>query len=566
MSEAQTDYKYKYHKYKLKYTNEKMKGGQLSCISNKYRYGYDINRSSYFDIFYIAHELYVKGNYNPILSPSMDVRFNGFENRDTRAFKNLLKNNPAIAHYVDNSFSLFDIIISIYKQYEVRKENSGQQHMYADLNSFERSDTYDNYRKNCDDMDYSSKNKHSRTSTIYTGLELDRENCDIRKFNNSTGMILSSNDILNLCRDKFFSSTPRMLNPPNNQLGLIESVLGNLLNIGCNSQSLDYFISDIQNNCTTEIIDFQNIASILKEYYMTSNKTLSEADCYKHALEQIVKYTYNRIKDDNNYVVIVFKPSRYYQTDRVFGSDFDYIKSMFFGNDIGEYKSDPQQLMYKILGQQLNLRLFFINMSCNQVSSSNYDDFIFWAIAIGFYGIYSISANNNIRNLKLITNDKQVMDGVDNTKNILNFNMCDFINIDHIQYYLDDYQDTNGKTVRKIKTYTSNNTVLKFYLEILHCVLNYDYLKNYTKLSDVSTENINTFVENSIHGNIGLMDVISLENIQNYLVYRYDNGNVKYLAGYIFFALIKYIQWGQFGEEYGSMGRDVIGQLFIQIP
>lgn len=574
------NYKDKYLKYKTKYLNEKMKGGQLSCVSNKYRFGNNVNKSAYFDIFFIAHELF-RVNYRPVLKPVTSIGAKGVETQESKAFKHMLKTNPTIDYYVKNSFTLFDYIIDIYKRYDVRKELVGAQHMYAKYDTIKYSDTYDNYISKCNDIIYESNSKRTKTRSNmdmnknthqYSELESDRENCNIRKFNADTGMILSSNDILNLCREKFFNSTLRLTDPPDNQLGLIESVLGNLMNIGCNTQSLNDFIHDIKHAHTTEIIDFQNIASILFEHYKRTHPTVSDQECHAHALEQIVRYTHERIHNNENYVIIVFKPSQHYQSADGYGSrtDDDYIKSMFFGYDMRgttpTFKpySHTNQDMYGTLGQLLNSRLFFINMSCSQRSSSNYDDYIFWAITIGFYGLYNTHSHTYINNLKIITNDKQMMNDTTNTKNILNFNMCNFTHISHKQYYYENSYDKGD--FYRINTYLSTNTVLKFYLEILHCVLNYDYLRNYALLSDLTTENINQIVESHVDGSYGLMDAISMGETQNYLVYTYTNPNTavysRYLVGYMFFALIKYIQWGQFGEEYGSLQQDRVIELF----
>jgi hypothetical protein len=212
-------------------------------------------------------------------------------------------------------------------------------------------------------------------------------------------------------------------------IDLIQAVLCNLLNICKHSDSLNDFILHCRTR-KTFILDFANVYGQLSIYFRQTKKLQSDSIIIHSVCTLILNFCYKNIRDGHN-VIIIIKPIEMMSAS--FNDELQLIgnsiKDLFFGTE--ENKTEEQ----KILIENLNKTFFIVHLQLIGITnSSNYDDFVFWCIAIGFYKIYKLY-NTKINNLLyLVTNDKQILVG-DETKNILNFNGVLFENMIHISYH-----------------------------------------------------------------------------------------------------------------------------------
>lgn len=251
-----------------------------------------------------------------------------------------------------------------------------------------------------------------------------------------------------------------IIDPPDNKINLVESVIGSALNIGVNSIILSNFEYEMRTNSGTMIyiIDYQNILNILYwHYYPENNGGRNRDRCYEFCADKIANFCLGKIRN-GDYVIVIAKPS-------TFLSEYD-IRESFFNNNID-------------LRQNLNSRFFLINMnlSTNPAQSNNFDDFVFWAIAVSFYKCLEVIGNTNA--LSLITNDRQSLSDSDktNTKNIINFNGN---SVDNYEYISGNMFNNYSVTVNNSKTTLC--TYLNIFREILD--LNFNPISPFVRQSN----------------------------------------------------------------------------------
>ena len=366
-----------------------------------------------------------------------------------------------------------------------------------------------------------------------------------------------------------------------NNLGLIESVIGLMIDYECVNAQITNFINDIRtNNRRIFIIDFPNILEhcieAIQDEYMRGD----------HVLFLALNIIKNFCREEllrGNYIIIVFKPSHqlHVRLDR-----WDNFKEYFFndGDPITNFMDTNDD--DDVFKRRLDETFFIINFQLPpgiQANASNYDDFIFWVISISFFNL--LSANLlNIRLLTLLTLDTQnltdMRHGRTNRKNIFFYDAQNFY---HIQYI------RQPDTVIRIDTVINQNSTLTLYIRYVHTLLNH---YNRVSIVNIAQNGALIGIQNPPLDSVDIHDVDTLSifhNIFNVPVtfsaipypslidyvhsyYRniriiplneFKNNNILgYCGGLIFYANIKYIQHSLYGRYDGTITRNTLNRLF----
>lgn len=360
------------------------------------------------------------------------------------------------------------------------------------------------------------------------------------EFNNST----FDEYLESLNQDKKFKYEI-LLDPSDNDLNLVDSVVGLMLNIGVNKNCLDDFNGRIWRT-HTYIIDFQNILHILMKSTNPShfNRTTTKKEKIIYFTTMIQTFCAKKIRERHN-VIVVLKSSKYIEID-----GFDPVKEIFLGiskskrnsinltNNYNENNTSETSDAF-LLSNNLNENLFLINLEPESRSSNNFDDFAFWVIAIAFYNYYEKRSLNN--NIFLLTNDFQSLYGVDtssNNKNILNFN-----NVENIVYYNCVNKDTENSFYINLK-----KSALEGYLNILREFLEYNDSGNPN--SNLSLDQVRNLINRKSYaeyGNHTMMDLLLSNGLDENLV-LFSNSSVKYNGFAFFYSAIKYVQYKTFSN------------------
>jgi hypothetical protein len=572
------DYKNKYLKYKQKYLNLKNKinkGGvipgylseglydsmgkiyidddmetaldRISVISTKYKYGV-------FNIFRIAYNIFVKKK----LSKRYNVLLKKLSSHtDYASFHNLLKNTLFLSnsndylHYESNTYGLIYFIFALYTKLYITPPYNTQI-------------TFNNATDELT-LKYSDDTEEILTHRLFLNLY-----GNTQPFNNINQII-------------------SYIDPPDDNIGLIESLLGNMLNLGTNPKIMKEFRDDvIVHRCKSYIVDYQNIYHILRDMFKYSDDTI------KLLLRRYFAY----LVYGGHYVIIVYKPSSSGHVHHDSLTDdiiYDPLLDYFFDlknakNELYDMNIIDDYRPHIILRKKLNKKFFLVNFQSNRRGSSNYDDYIFWVIAISFYNFYQVTieelhemeesvvnAENIINNLHILTNDKQkiIQSENSNDKNILNFGQMKFkTNISNYKY-INNIVDG----VDNIDVIIDNNSVLENYLCSFYECVTYDFIQDvssgvvnissltlrqiYNNIHFVTYDFYMLDVNNYYDVNISYLDAIVngdehvFENInfaKNIKKVTFAKTNIEVdINGYLFYYFIKLIQHKIFKYPNGSL-------------
>lgn len=245
---------------------------------------------------------------------------------------------------------------------------------------------------------YSTKKDGSRPTTIQSRIDF-------------TNYINSSGD----------SEIRHIISPPEEHIGLIESVIGNTIGIGCSKEIEPKFENMVREGRQTYIIDYQNVLSKLRDAENARIRGRTQ-DVLKIRAIQRIKNFVNIQCSAGNFVIIVYKPSAgdYNITTGPDGSlitsrDKDFLLKHFF-NNIPVIQAGYAGTCTNEAEINTNIKHFLdsglLQIPCyfTAVGGANsYDDLIFWIIGISFYRVYE--RFGQINNIHFVTNDKQNLAG-----------------------------------------------------------------------------------------------------------------------------------------------------------
>jgi hypothetical protein len=212
-----------------------------------------------------------------------------------------------------------------------------------------------------------------------------------------------------------------IISPPEEQIGLVESVIGNTIGIGCSEIIQPNYEKMVSEGRQTYIIDYQNVFRKLIDAEKIRFPGRSIRVLKVRAIQRIKNFVNNQC-GAGNFVIIVYKPSagdynitRTLDGRLVTSNADDFLLNHFFNNipygqpgDAGSCsnETDINTNIKKYLGSGLlQIPCYFTEVS----AASSYDDLIFWVIGICFYRVYE--RYGRIDNIHLVTNDKQTLAG-----------------------------------------------------------------------------------------------------------------------------------------------------------
>lgn len=331
----------------------------------------------------------------------------------------------------------------------------------------------------------------------------------------------------------------QIIDPPDNKINLVESVLGLALNLGVNPEVLSQFENDVIKVSPREIniIDFQNVLNVLNNELSAVNfnniNSYSQREKLKICTRLILEFCARTLSWEN-YVIMVVKPS-----------------SMLSEKDISDifFLDNPSDSLHpqSTIRRYLNIKFFLIsfNFVTNPAVSSNFDDYVFWTIAMSFYKFLEV--RNKTKLLKLITNDSQNLSRRENSndKNILFFN--NFSDIVHIEYIKDI---NNDGTIGDIIIKNSSKTTLCTYLNILREILDFNFSTKTVYGQFPSVKSFQQFTIQEINFMINHVDFefdghsrSMLEHLNVHGLDTYIGIDIDHYKPFLFFyAAIKYIQ------------------------
>jgi hypothetical protein len=344
-------------------------------------------------------------------------------------------------------------------------------------------------------------------------------------------------------------------NIDNLDLGLIESIIGLMMDIECNNTKIREFLDNLRPRNTMGnfkqiyVIDFPNILYYIIDNIRQRNNVhpiLSQQIIINRAIQSIKDFCQREL-ENNNYIIIIFKPSHNLNIQL---NMYDNFKDIFFGDgavDTGYLMetNEPNDIFKNLL----NDTFFIINCQNTlgtPIVPSNYDDFIFWIVSVSLFNILHFNGLD-VQQLNLLTLDRQSLDDQQfagtNIKNIFFFNN---VNIQHIEYI----KNTDGAI--QIITNMNNNSILIQYIGVCHEILN-----SFNKVNGNNPINIELCNTDDIFNELYINMVnydpdIGQTTIYDYIEYCYrtkkslnmfENNNINdYRGGMLFYGLIKYIQ------------------------
>jgi hypothetical protein len=361
----------------------------------------------------------------------------------------------------------------------------------------------------------------------------------------------------------------------------------------------------IQNNGCTYIIDYQNVLNILMSKidiwgYENYRIPLNYTEKKILAIKQIKNFIVSRNGYDK--VILIYKPSGGdYEFDpdnsNIITTDFlltylcdhsnlglNNLEDYEYNNGLDEINTG--QINYRLSTTQLEIISYnMINYIPNVTLPNNYDDLTFWMIGVGYYKLYE--SYNKINNIYFVTNDKQKLDNT-HFKNILN------LGLDPNNRPLDVYHSSINNIdplIQRIEYVPSNTNIDDVYITSRKVVINDDRISQclqilYSALyeahnSDISillnSEEIRKTIferkfwfdniiemtgEMNYENGMTLFNAILYSKQTIYTAKLRQDGQIKYILPYYFYAYIKYIQLIKYGNVDGSMNSDQIEALF----
>lgn len=385
-----------------------------------------------------------------------------------------------------------------------------------------------------------------------------------------------------------------IINPNNLEIGLIESVIGNTLGIGCNSaiQSTYEGLVAHPNNKNTYIVDYANIISILVRTEQQSTR-LDLEQCKLRAIKRIKLFIEDKCSK-GHFVIIVYKP-RYGDEHNVSmspdGTLFNDESRDFLLNNL--FRASPAISVFRpdILTDNIKTYLengllqipafyrYYPRGAPTGPKSSNYDDLVFWMLGISFYKIYE--RFGNIANIHFVTNDTQ-SELLGKFKNILDIGSEP---IYQLRYYVEKILGVNKVNARFINRPEEPGNLLAVYLTMMYQAINLgisisgqgtlmsDSTLNGPELYNriIGTELFNIGPEGSAQTIWDYLNPSSPTSIIRTNPFSLepkkmeieDEVNYNYMIPYMFQAHIKYIQFKKYGgNTMGSLSRNDIDTLF----